>query len=75
MNMHVLVCISWAINGLCALENIFAFRVVLTRSLCINYRKQTCNDVMQSLIEKSPFISCINDYWLLIIDYSFIIWY
>ena len=46
MNMQVVVCISWAINGVCALGNIFAFRVVLTRPLCINYRKQTCNDVM-----------------------------
>ena len=46
MNRHVVVCISWAINGVCAFENIFAFRVVLTRSLCINYRKQACNDVM-----------------------------
>ena len=44
MNMHVVVCISWAINGVCAFENIFVFRV--TRSICINYRKQTCNDVM-----------------------------
>ena len=29
MNMHVVVCISWAINGVCAFENIFAFRVTI----------------------------------------------
>ena len=46
MNMHVVVCISWTINGVCAFENIFAFRVVLTRSICINYHQKTCNDVM-----------------------------
>ena len=35
--MHIVVCICRGINGVCAFKNIFAFRVVLTRSICINY--------------------------------------
>ena len=35
--MHIVLCICRDINYVCAFENIFAFRVVLTRSICINY--------------------------------------
>ena len=35
--MHIVLCICRDINYVCAFENIFAFRVGLTRSICIKY--------------------------------------